>query len=134
MVLPNLIHPVPIQLSQLDTSDTLYDDEAREPIQQATHSSVVTLPGQVKYGSSREASFHLGGLRENERGYVLFRQVDLDAQSVTLKINDRIVKIGQIDQNADIVRLEPTGHYPDQNGAALLKVYFSDRAPSKQRS
>lgn len=134
MVLPNLIHPIPIQVSQLDTSGTLYDDEAREPIQQATHSSVVTLPGQVKYGSSREASFHLGGIRENERGYVLFRQVDLDAQSVTLKINDRIVKIGQIDQNADITRLEPMGHYPDQSGASLIRAYFSDRAPSKQRS
>ena len=134
MVLPRLLHPIPIQVSQLDTSGTLYDDEAREPIQQAAHSSVVTLSGQVKYGSSREASFHLGGLRENERGYVLFRQVDLDAQSVTLKINDRIVKIGQIDNNADITRIEPTGHYPDQNGASLLKAYFADRLPSKQRS
>jgi len=134
MVLPNLLHPIPIQVSQLDTSGTLYDDEAREPIQQATRSSVVTIPGQVKYGSSREASFHLGGLRENERGYVLFRQVDLDAQSVTLKINDRIVKIGQITQSADITRIEPMGHYPDQNGASLIRVYFSDRAPSKQRS
>jgi len=134
MVLPNLLHPVPIQVSQLDTASSLYDDEAREPIQQATRSTVVTIPGQVKYGSSREASFHLGGLRENERGYVLFRQVDLDALSVTLKINDRIVKIGQIVQSADISRIEPVGHYPDQNGATMVRAYFSDRLPSKQRS
>lgn len=134
MVLPRLLHPVPVLIEQISHDESLYDDEAREPIQQATRSSVVTIPGQVKYGSSREASFHLGGLRENERGYVLFRQVDLDAQSVTLKINDRIVKIGQITQSADITRIEPMGHYPDQNGASLIRVYFSDRAPSKQRS
>lgn len=133
MPTPNLIHPVVVEIAQSDTSSTLYDDEAREPIGQVARSTAVELPGQVSYGSSRELSYELGGRRENERGYVLFRQVDLDAKSVTLQPNDRITKIGQVEHDSYITRLEPKGHYPDQAGATLVRAYFADRAPSKQR-
>ena len=130
---PRLLHPVPVLLEQIDTSTTLYDEDAREPIQQAAHKTVVELSGQVKYGSSKEQSYELGGIRENERGYVLFRTVDLEAKSVTLQLNDRITKIGNVTHDSYIVRLEPAMHYP-AHGNTGLKAYFSDRAPSKQRS
>lgn len=130
---PNLLHPVTVTIAQFDSDSTVYDDEAREPVQQAARSTEVELPGQVSYGSSRELSYELGGRRENERGYVLFRQVDLDAKSVTLQPNDRITKIGQVVQDAYITRLEPKGHYSGFAGHTLVKAHFADREPSKQR-
>lgn len=131
---PNLIHPVPVTIEQISYSDTIYDEDTREPIQQASRTAPVTLPGQAKYGSSKEASYQEGGLRENERGYVLFRQIDLTNLSITLKINDRITRIGVVDHDAYISRVEPMGHYPNYSGNTLVKVYFADRQPSKHRT
>lgn len=130
---PDLLHPVTIELEQIDRAATRYDDDAREPIQQAARATVVELPGQVKYGSSKDESYHAGGRREGERGYVLFRQRDLDSASVTLAVDDRIKKVGNVDHDSYITRLEPTGHYPAY-GNTLVKAHFADRQPSKQRS
>lgn len=130
---PRLLHPVPIVIEQIDYASSLYDQDAREPIQQAARKIEVTLPGQASYGSSRELSYSQGGRREDERGYVLFRQRDLDARSITLQTNDRIKKIGQSVQDGYITRIEPKGHYPGQAGATLVRAWFSDRAPAKQR-
>ena len=125
---PNLIHPVSVQLEQIDFSNTFYDEEAREPIRQPARSAVIVLQGQVKYGSSKELTYNAGGPREEERGYVLFRQLDLNAESIVLHPNDRIKKIGNVDHDAYITRLEPTGHYPEY-GNTLVKAYFADRQP-----
>lgn len=129
---PRLLHPVVIELEQISTADTIYDDDAREPVQQAASKTVVEVPGQVKYGSEKELSYEMGGRRENERGYILFLTRDLEARSVILQPNDRITKIGNVTQMAFITRLEPTMHYPEW-GNCGVKAHFADRFPSKQR-
>lgn len=130
---PRLLHPVTVLLEQISPSDTVYDPDTREPIQQAARAASVSLRGQVKYGVSKEMRVEPAGIQENERGYVLFRQKDLTAASVSLAINDRISKIGRVNHDAYITRLEPTGHYGDLGGNTLVKAYFADRQPSKHR-
>lgn len=130
MPYPRLLHPVNVQIEQINYSETIYDEDAREAIQQAARNNSVTLSGQVKYGSSKEQSYNTGGVQENERGYVLFRQRDLDGASVTIAPNDRITSIGNISHDSYISRIEPMGHY-SAFGHTLLKCYFADRQPAK---
>lgn len=129
---PRLLHPVPVKVEQIDKATTVYDADAREPIQQAARKTEFTIPGQVKYGSSKEMIYGTGGVKESERGYVLFRQRDLNSRSVTLAVNDRITQVGTVPHDVYIARLEPLGHYPDFNNT-LVKAYFADRQPSKHR-
>jgi hypothetical protein len=131
-MIPRLLHPVPITIQQLDVSNTIYDEEAREPIQQASHAVNITIPGQVNWGLAEELAVTNAGPQENASGYVLFRYVDLNAQSVTLKQNDRFIKIGNEDTDVYVVSLKPTGHYPSAGGATLVKAIFLDRMPSRQ--
>lgn len=129
---PNLIHPVPIQVQQIDKPSTFWDSNAREPVQQAARKTTITLYGQVDYQSSRDRKYTTYGYQDDEVGYVLFRQLDLDSSNITIQIGDRITKIGYIEHDAYITRLQPTGHYPEF-GNTLLKCYFSDKQPTKQR-
>ncbi|KKN79938.1 hypothetical protein LCGC14_0334460 [marine sediment metagenome] len=130
---PNLIHPVPVQIQQIDRSETFMDPDAREPIQHAARTVTVTVQGQPRWNSQLLKGHDRGGSTETSLGYVLFRLSDLNAQSVVLQVNDRFKKIGSVNTDVFIVRLEFQGHYPDQDGPTLVKAHFEDRQPSKQR-
>jgi hypothetical protein len=130
---PRLLHPVPVIVEQVSIPETAYDLDAREPVQQAARLASVTIPGQAKYGSSKELSYESSGPQAGERGYVLFRQRDLDSRGIVLAVNDRITKVGRTDHDSYITRLEPTGHYAEFGGNTLVKAYFADRQPSKHR-
>ncbi len=132
MPVPNLIHPVPIDIQQIVKSETIYDDDLREPVQQAARPVTVKTVGQVKWNSQFELESQLGGAVEGSRGYVLFRRIDLEIQGIVLANNDRISKMGVRDTDVYITRLEPVGHYPDQSGHTLIKAHFNDRAPARQ--
>ena len=129
---PNLLHPVPVQIEQIDKGTTIYDDDAREPVQRAERKAVVTVPGQANYGSSSNQQYGSGGPREGEGGYVLFRVRDLAAKSITLQSDDRLIGIGELGQDGYITRLQPRGHYPAY-GHTLVRAYFSDRQPTKHQ-
>lgn len=132
MPTPNLIHPIPVELEQIDRTSTVYDEDAREPVQVIARDTKKTLKAQVLWGGHEEASSRKGGLQEGDRGYLLFRQKDLTAQGVDLAVGDRFAKIGLIKTDVYISRLEPLGHYPSAGGHTLMKAYFADRAPSRQ--
>lgn len=134
MVLPNLIHPVPCAIEQIDRPATLYDEDAREPVQYAARATSIVVPGQPRWTSERELEVAAGGPIEGARGYVLFRYADLVARGVTLAINDRITMQGQLIDEAYVVRLQPMGHYSDQNGASLVRAWVADRKPAKERA
>ena len=80
MPITYLIHPVPIDVQQIDRSTTYYDEDAREPVQHAARLVTVNIPGQVRWVGHLEQEHERGGVQEGERGYVTFRQVDLDAK------------------------------------------------------
>lgn len=132
MPIPNLIHPVDVKIEQIDKPSTFYDEDAREPIQQAARTTVVILKGQVRWTGQFDKESTDAGIKENESGYVLFRTTDLSAQSITLQVNDRVAQIGGRDMDSYLTRLEWLGHYPEVNGPTLVKAYFADRQPSKQ--
>lgn len=132
MTTPNLLHPVPIQIEQLDTASTVYDDDYREPVMQAAHATSKTVSGQVKWGLDDELSMAVGGPSEKADGYVLFRYIDLEAQSITLRQNDRLTKIGNVETDVYITSFKPIGHYPSAGGATMIKAFFVDRQPSRQ--
>jgi hypothetical protein len=133
MALPRLLHPVPIVIEQISKATTFYDEDAREPIQAAARSSQETVQGQVKWEGDLALDVAAGGAQEGAQGYVLFRYTDLAAKGITLAQNDRIVKIGQQEVDVYVTKLRPVGHYPDQSGASLVKAFFMDRQPSRQR-
>lgn len=127
---PNLIHPVPIQIKQIDTSSTMMDEDYREPVMQSKRKAIKTILGQVKWWSHSNMDYTEGGRQEEYTGYVLFRKMDLNAQSITIKNNDQIVKIDDLDQNLYIVKMNPMGYYPNL-GYTLLKCFFLDRQPAR---
>jgi len=130
--LPRLLHAVPCVIERIDRASTIYDDDAREAISQAQRKPPVTIPGQVKWASQYSLEMTKAGARENSNGYVLFRKVDLDKAGVTLQDNDRIAKMGHVECDLYVDRMEWTAHYADQGGPSLLKAFFSDRQPAKQ--
>lgn len=133
MVLPNLLHPTQITIEQISRSTTIYDLDAREPVQHAARKTTVVVPGQVNWGTQNTLRLDDAGATGTDRGYVLFRKVDLDGASVTLEVGDRMTMQGHFIEEVYITGFEPLGHYPDQDGWSLLKAFFTDRLPSKQR-
>jgi hypothetical protein len=137
MPIPNLIHPVPIEIQKINRAGTLYDDDAREPIQFARRNATLIIPGQVKWASQFKLEQNRVGPVEGASGYVLFRQIDLDAADagagIELEQNDRFIKIGLRETDVYIIDLTPTGHYPDILGHTMLKAWFADRQPQKQK-
>lgn len=129
---PNLLHPVPVTIEQKATATTVYDEDAREPVGDVERTTPVIVEGQAKWRDQFAVDMEPGGIQETSDGYVLFRRVDLDAESVTLQVFDRITRIGNIDTDVYITRLEWTGHYPDQGGPTMVKAHFADRQPAKQ--
>jgi hypothetical protein len=131
-MIPNLIHPVPISIQQLDLTNSIQDEDMREPVQQNERSTTKIVNGQVKWTDLKKLSSSREGVIENSTGYVLFRYVDLESESITLKREDRIIKIGTLDVDVYIVSLVPLGHYSTQGGPTMVKAMFDDRQPSRQ--
>lgn len=136
MVQPRLIHPVPVVLERINRDTTKERADAREPIQQAARHPAVTIQGQPNWtavvGGGRSLQVTRLGPQEDALGYVLFRYADLNAQSITLQMNDRIKKIGFREGDWYINRLQDVGHYSDAGGPTLVRAYFKDRDPTKK--
>lgn len=136
-MLPRLIHPIPVRLRKPDRAVTLQDHNLREPIGQAYRMPEVRLLAQVWWGTdSREAAAEVGSTSSSD-GYLLFRTHDLRERRFELGLGDRVSQIGDgaAAQATDLYVCGMTwmGHYPDQRGATLVKAWFEDRSPGKQR-
>jgi hypothetical protein len=131
MPVPRLLHPVPVELKQVELSKTLMDEEAREPVQHAARSTIFKLQGQVRWTRVKSLNVEAGGVVNGADGYVLFSYADLSKAGVVLNINDQFTKIGGLVTNVYITMLEPLGHYPNLGGPGLVKAYFRDRDPTK---
>lgn len=138
MPIPNLLHPVPVIIEQINKArqednsgdGTWFDDDFREPVQQAARSSVVTVQGQPRWGNSQKLGASRMGPESEATGYVVFRYVDLADAGITLQQNDRFTKIGTLDTDVYIISMRPEGHYADVGGPTLVKAFFKDRQPA----
>jgi len=138
MTLPTLLHPVQVKVERLIRSEMLMDVDAREPVHgtRTTARQTFTLPAQIKWSDTEEASPQEAGTREEDRGYILCRTVDMDlllGPGSRLKRGDRIIAIGH-EEGLDlyITGSLQMGHYLDQNGSSLIRYRFSDRHPTRQ--
>lgn len=130
---PRLLHPVPVELEQIDKPGTVYDEDGREPVQQAARRAAVRLPAQLKFDDSETLRPTTTGPTSGADGYALFRMKDLKTAGITLRIGDRLRLAGDVPLDVYIDRLQPIGHLPRWN-STLVRAYFSDRQPAKQRS
>lgn len=132
-MIPRLLHITPIYIRQKNTENTLYDNNAREPVGRVATGSLVQLDGQVMWKNQR---IYIGstGVIENTSGYILFRRKDLEKAGVILQQGDNIVQMGKsgalIDVNLYINGFDYRGHYADQNGWTLLKAWFKEKQPA----
>lgn len=126
---PRLQHPITITIEVIDKASTPYDEDAREPLRVARRATK-TFPAQVRYRRQVEPERTVLGTEEEVTGRLTTRKVDLAAISYTPRRGDRITKIGKDATELYLVTIELLGHYPDQNGATLKRLYFADRRPS----
>lgn len=138
MPTPRLIHPIPVFIRKIQRSITLQDDSARAPRGQARRKQKpIRLLAQVKIGDTDNPAATPGGVTESSEGYLLFRTFDLNAQRTTIDRGDEIVQIGEGDNaravDYYITKLQHRGHYPQWKGNTLVKAFFTDLKPSRQR-
>lgn len=121
-----------MSIQKIDTSETVYDDDYREPVQQSVRSPTVVVSGQIKWGLDEELASERGGAIEGSDGYVLFRLVDLEAVSHVIAREDRFIKLGTIVVDVYVTALRYEGHYTDVGGPSLVKAFFAGRQPGRQ--
>ena len=126
---PDLVHPIPVEIEQIDKSSTDWDDDAREAIRTVARTAVKKLNAQISWSVKDDPNPEKMGISEETRGYLLFKKKDLSGESVTISRGDKISKIGHDIVELYVTGLIPVGHYPDQGGASLLQAYFGDRNP-----
>jgi len=133
MVQPNLIHPVPVYVERVaDADDTLWDEDANEPIGERERQSAVRLRAQVRWRSIEDPDWQWAGVDEKTRGYLVFRYRDLERRGVTIERGDRITKVGKRTVNLFVTGFEDAAHYTDLGGAGFLLAFFEDRTPAER--
>jgi len=126
---PDLVHPIPVEIEQIDKGSTEWDGDAREAIRTVARTAVKKLNAQISWSVKDDPNPEKMGISEETRGYLLFKKKDLSGESVTINRGDKISKIGYDIVELYVTGLTPVGHYPDQGGASLLIAYFGDRNP-----
>lgn len=125
------MHPIPVTIKQINVAETLYDEDTKEPIGASERTDTFIVPGQPNWSTKDYVTYDDGGTLLTSRGYVLTRYVDMDAISYSPKRQDLITSIGKHEVHLYLMSTTPIGHYPSLNGAAFLKLWFTDRQPSR---
>lgn len=130
MVLPRLIHPVYVVIEQRDDANSIRDDDLGIVIGEPLRSTV-TIRAQLANKRHDRLTMDPGGRETEADGYVLARVRDLDNAGITIKVGDKIVKMGRRDVVYYITRLEYKAGYTDQGGHTLIRFFYNDRSPVK---
>lgn len=135
MTIPAILHPVQVKFRVRRTDLTLMDDDAREPVGKVNRNAEVTLTGQI-FWQNKVWESEAVGLVPKTLGYVLLRRYDLTAVGVNITEGDKIIQIGinnaALTEPYYIYRIMYRGHYQDTDGHSLVKVWFTDKKPSRQ--
>lgn len=153
MPIPNLIHPISVDIHRQDRSVTIFDRRSRAPVrtlvrrgEAGSTSESLDLEAQVHFddGFINRPRFPAGGKEEHTVGYLLFRYVDLIAAGVVTEnpdgtvtvgfaAGDRIVRIGRRNCNYFVAWFRDVAGYDDVDELTLLEVNFADRNPADTR-
>lgn len=152
---PNLIHPVDVTFELVDPDNTLWDNQAREPVRQAVRKGAqpntgerITIKAQISFyfaGAKLDYNEYLReGLLERTVGYVAMRFKDMKKKGlltltaegkfdeIRIKKGDRIVYLERRPVDLYVTGFKDFGHYP-KLGQTLIQVNFDDRHPSAQK-
>lgn len=136
-----LLHPLPVYVQQIDRSGTpKFDANLAEPIGQVERwHKPIRLLGQVKLDDLDDPTASPGGIIEESspRSYIAFLTKDLHRVGITLQRGDRIIQIGDAPNATEvdyyITHFRHLAHYHQAKGNTLIRAYFRDRHPSRQR-
>jgi hypothetical protein len=136
MPTPRLIHPIPVEVRQLQRSSTKVDEDFREEIEHVSRGTTVTIPGQVEWKTDNRLRANKTGVEQASDGYVLFRTADIRTAGLTqIDQGDQIVAYGiganRVAINVFVISTQYLGHYPNGGGPQLVKCFFKDRTPGK---
>lgn len=129
MPLPNLLHPVTVTIERADKATTPYDPDIREPLRTARRVSV-SVRAQVKYFQTGTPEWERMGFSEEVKGYLLVRKTDVDAISYVPARGDRVTAIGNRTTALYLLQWNDAGHYTDQGGYTMMRLFFTDRRPA----
>jgi hypothetical protein len=134
-----LLHPITIFIRKAELENTaIMDDNLHEPIGQIRRKQKpIKLKAQHTSNAADNPKASMGGVVEESDGNLLFRTSELRDAKATVDRGDRVVQIGEGDNAITvdyyITKLKYLGHYPGNKGSTLLKAFYEDRHPSRQR-
>jgi len=126
---PTLVHPIRITIQAVDKASSAFDPDTRQPLRSVARTTV-RIPAQVRVRALSEPEYHPAGVDEDIEGWLTVRVVDCERRSYTPRVGDRVTAIGHRSVEYFIRFIQDEGHYPDQNGASLVRLYYEDRRPS----
>jgi hypothetical protein len=112
---PRLIHPVAVEITQIDVAATTLDATWREPVGGAVWRPPVALLAQVAHARADRLRMEPTGDRPQADGHLTFLAADLTTAGVTLKKGDRITKVAGAVRDWQIVEVRPVGTYDGSN-------------------
>ena len=131
---PQLIEPIKVEIEQIDKDNTPYStgvNGMNEHINHIAKKTKFEIDAQVVFGNTEQKTeFSQLGAKENVKGYMVLRYIDLQNLGKTLERGDRITKLGQF--NVKYFLLHSTGdsaaHYSSLD-FTLVRMFFDDRNP-----
>ena len=132
-MIPSLIHPVDVEVRQLDEAGTAKDPDTGEVLLGdgryggdvgERYGDPITLAGQVKWGATEVFVPAAGGEVPDSKGHVVFRVCDLETAGVTLRKRDKITAIAGTEYELWITELRPQAHYGGR--PTLIFAVFND--------
>jgi hypothetical protein len=151
---PRLIHPVKVTVQIVDTSESVYDQWAREPVGQVVRTgespgtgSEYIFKAQVSLyyaGAKKDYPFYeRDGVIEETEMYIattykelikvglLTLNSDGTFNEFLIKRGDRLIRWGRENCNYYITGQKPFGHYPRQR-QTMIQFNLEDRHPNNQ--
>lgn len=127
-VIPNLLNPTNIVVSQIIDSETRYDRLRRTPVNRVKRESKFTIKSQIKWSTTMTTSRPMAGqsgVDEQQQSYAIVLKRDLDTLGKTIARGDRITQIESRDVDLFVMRVEYGSHYGGD--FSLVKILIEDR-------
>jgi hypothetical protein len=109
----DLIAPSPVIIEQRDLTETIFDEDTREPISQVSRGVEFEIDAQVSWSKTQSADFKFGGQggqSTGSRGYLVFSVKELRHRGITLSKGDRVKSIAGIETDVYLKAQFYAGH------------------------
>ena len=137
-MIPRLIQPIPVEISQINKSRTISSGGVsgrHETFGNVQRDVKFIIQAQVAFGNVEQVTLFNSMLGASERagGYLVLRFVDLKNLGKTLNRGDKILKIGDITCDYFLLHSkgDPAAHFSAIGGFTLFRMFFGDRNPIK---